>query len=92
MFGILKEIFAFAGKKRGLLTKALQFPALMLTLDIVTGKREIGVLPVLGVMLISIVGRTACFYYATNAETETGYFMAAEKRIHIGDRLRYIPM
>ena len=50
MFGILKEIFAFAGKKRGLLTKAmlvsfigaffaaLQFPALMLTLDIVTGK------------------------------------------------------
>ncbi len=36
--------------------------------------------------------RQACFYYATNAETETGYFMAAEKRVHIGDRLRYIPM
>ena len=25
-------------------------------------------------------------------KAETGYFMVAEKRIHIGDRLRYIPM
>ena len=25
-------------------------------------------------------------------QTETGYCMVAEKRIHIGDRLRYIPM
>ena len=43
-------------------------------------------------MLVSVAGRTACSYWSTNAETETGYFMVAEKRIHIGDRLRYIPM
>lgn len=104
MVGILKEIIAFAGKKRKLLTKAmvvsfigavfaaLQFLALMITLDIIVGGKEAKILPVLLVMLVSIAGRLACFYYATNAETETGYFMAAEKRVHIGDRLRYIPM
>ncbi len=104
MVGILKEIIAFAGKKRKLLTKAMvvsfigavfaamQFLALMMTLDIIVGGKEAKILPVLLVMLVSIAGRLACFYYATNAETETGYFMAAEKRVHIGDRLRYIPM
>lgn len=104
MFGILKEIFAFSGEKRKLLTKsmivsfvgavfaALQFLALMMTLDIIVGEKEAKILPVVIVMLVSVIGRLVCFYYATNAETETGYFMAAEKRVHIGDRLRYIPM
>lgn len=104
MFGILKEIFAFSGEKRKLLTKsmivsfvgavfaALQFLALMMTLDIIVGEKEAKILLVVIVMLVSVIGRLVCFYYATNAETETGYFMAAEKRVHIGDRLRYIPM
>ena len=104
MFGILKEIFAFAGEKKKLLTKAMivsfvgavfaamQFLALMMTLNIVIEQKETGIWPVAAVMVVSIIGRLACFYYSTNAETETGYFMAAEKRIHIGDRLRYIPM
>ena len=104
MIRILKEIIAFSGKKKKLFTKAmivsfigavfgaLQFLALMMTLDIIVGGKEAHILPVFAVMLISMLGRQACFYYATNAETETGYFMAAEKRVHIGDRLRYIPM
>ena len=104
MIGILKEIIAFSGKKKSLFTKAvigsfigafcgaLQFLALMLTLDIIVGGKDVHILPVFIVMLVSMLGRQACFYYATNAETETGYFMAAEKRVHIGDRLRYIPM
>ena len=53
---------------------------------------SLSIWPVIGVMLVSVAGRTACSYWSTNAETETGYFMVAEKRIHIGDRLRYIPM
>lgn len=52
MFGILKEIFAFSGEKRKLLTKsmivsfvgavfaALQFLALMMTLDIIVGEKR----------------------------------------------------
>ncbi len=104
MFGIIKKIFAFAGTKRGLLRKAmgvsllgalfssLQFLALMLTIDIVEGSIPVSIWPIAGIMLISILGHIACAYYSTNAETETGYYMAAEKRVHIGDRLRYIPM
>ena len=104
MFGVLKKIFDFAGTRRGLLKKAmavsllgalfaaLQFLALMLALDMLTGGADFAVWPVVGVMAVSILGHIACAYYATNAETDTGYHMAAEKRVYIGDRLRYIPM
>ncbi len=104
MFSVLKKISDFAGIRRGLLKKsmavaflgavfaALQFAALMLTLDILVGGADLRIWPVIGVMVVSVVGRAACSYWSTNAETETGYFMVAEKRIHIGDRLRYIPM
>ena len=104
MFSVLKKISDFAGTRRGLLKKsmavaflgavfaALQFAALMLTLDILVGGADLRIWPVIGVMVVSVVGLAACSYWSTNAETETGYFMVAEKRIHIGDRLRYIPM
>ena len=104
MFSVLKKISDFAGTRRGLLKKsmavaflgavfaALQFAALMLTLDILVGGADLHIWPVIGMMVVSVVGRAACSYWSTNAETETGYFMVAEKRIHIGDRLRYIPM
>ena len=104
MFSVLKKISDFAGTRRGLLKKsmavaflgavfaALQFAALMLTLDILVGGVDLRIWPVIGVMMVSVVGRAACSYWSTNAETEPGYFMVAEKRIHIGDRLRYIPM
>lgn len=106
MIKMIQKIFVFAGKKRRLLTKAtivafigavfgaLQFGALMLILDaVLSGKHNTSVgWMALGIMVVSIIGRIICMYYATNAETETGYFMVAEKRIHIGDRLRYIPM
>ena len=104
MFSVLKKISDFAGTRRSLLKKsmavaflgavfaALQFAALMLTLDILVGGAALHVWPVIGVMVVSVIGRAACSYWSTNAETETGYFMVAEKRVHIGDRLRYIPM
>lgn len=104
MFGVLKKIFAFAGTRQRLLKKAmaisllgalfaaLQFLALMLALDLLVDGSDFAVWPVAGIMLVSILGHIACAYYATNAETDTGYHMAAEKRVHIGDRLRYIPM
>ena len=76
----------------GAVFTAFQFWALMLTLEILVGGANLSIWPVIGVMLVSVAGRTACSYWSTNAETETGYFMVAEKRVHIGDRLRYIPM
>ena len=104
MFGILKKIFAFAGSRRGLLKKsmvvafvgavfaALQFAALMLTLDVLVGGADLNLLPIVALLVVSVLGRTLCSYRSTNEETEAGYFMVAEKRIAIGDRLRYIPM
>ena len=104
MFGILKKIYAFAGSRKNLLLKsmviaflgavfsAIQFGALLLTLDMLTTGAMGSLWPVVGLMVLSTVGKTICSYHSTNMETQTGYSMVAEKRIHIGDRLRYIPM
>ena len=104
MFGVLKKFFAFAGKRKKLLVKsmivafvgavfsALQVVAMMFSLDYIVAGQISKIWFVFSIMLVSIIGRAACSYYSTNAQTETGYFMVAEKRIHIGDRLRYIPM
>ena len=93
MFSVLRKISAFAGSRRGLLKKsmlvaflgavftAFQFWALMLTLEILVAGASLSIWPVIGVMLVSVAGRTACSYWSTNAETETGYFMVAEKRM-----------
>ena len=86
MFSVLRKISAFAGSRRGLLKKsmlvaflgavftAFQFWALMLTLEILVAGASLSIWPVIGVMLVSVAGRTACSYWSTNAETETGYF------------------
>ncbi|MDO4280202.1 MAG: ABC transporter ATP-binding protein [Peptococcaceae bacterium] len=106
MIGTLKKIFAFAGGKQGLLKKsllfaflaglfaALQFAALYVVVDaLATGSRDGRVIWIaLGIMAISLIGRIITTYFSTMAQTETGYHMVAEKRIHIGDRLRYMPM
>lgn len=104
MFGILKKIYIFAGNRRPLLIKSMvvaflgalfssvQFAALLLTLDMLISGSLGGLWSVVGLMVLSTAGKAICSYHSTNMETETGYFMVAEKRIHIGDRLRYIPM
>ncbi|MDO4354932.1 MAG: ABC transporter ATP-binding protein [Clostridia bacterium] len=106
MLKVLKKIFVFAGRKRGVLVRstaisfvgalfsALQFWALMLILEAMTaGNRDAGLIAqALLILLISVLGRGVCAYHSTNGETDAGYFMVADKRIHIGDRLRYIPM
>ena len=106
MYGTLKKIFAFAGSKEGLLKKsllfaflsglfaALQFAALFIVVEaLVSDNRDSRFIWVsLGIMAVPLVGRIITTYFSTMEQTETGYCMVAEKRIHIGDRLRYIPM
>ena len=43
-------------------------------------------------MLLSIIGRIICFYFSRLQQTHAGYFMSANKRIDIGNRLKSIPM
>ena len=106
MYGTLKKIFDFAGDKKRLLKRslvfsffcgifsALQFAALYVVLDgVISNNRESKIIFIsFGIMLLSMVGRIITTYFSTMDQTETGYGMVAEKRIHIGDRLRYIPM
>lgn len=106
MIQVLKKIFLFAGKRKSLLKKsivisvisavfsAMQFGALMAALDsVINGKRDMNNMWImLAIMLVSIAGRAACTYFSLNDQTQTGYFMVADKRVHIGDLLRYIPM
>lgn len=106
MIKIIGKIFGFAGSRKKLLIKAtfvsflgaifsaFQFAALLLVLDaVLAGNKDTSLIWIsLGIILVSVLGKGACMYYSTNAETEAGFFMVAEKRIHIGDRLRYIPM
>ena len=106
MYGTLKKIIAFAGSKEGLLKKSLlfallsglfavlQFAALFIVVEaLVSDNRDSRFIWIsLGIMAVSLVGRIITTYFSTMEQTETGYCMVAEKRIHIGDRLRYIPM
>ena len=106
MYGTLKKIITFAGSKEGLLKKsllfaflsglfaALQFAALFIVVEaLVSDNRDRRFIWIsLGIMAVSLVGRIITTYFSTMEQTETGYCMVAEKRIHIGDRLRYIPM
>ena len=106
MYGTLKKIFAFAGSKKGLLKKsllfaflsglfsAMQFAALFVVIGALVSDNRDGMFIwlSLGIMAVSLIGRIITTYFSTMEQTETGYCMVAEKRIHIGDRLRYIPM
>ena len=105
MLGIIKKIFRFSGSKRTVLTRAivvafigavftaLQFGALLYAAEaLLSSQTSVNMWVILGILLVSVLGRMVCFYFSVNDETEAGYFMVAEKRVHIGDRLRYIPM
>ena len=106
MIGTLKKIFAFAGGRKNLLKKALffsllngictsfQFCALYFIVDELASDDHsfTSVWMSLGMMALSIAGRIFASFFSMNEQTIVGYGMVADKRISIGDRLRYIPM
>ena len=47
---------------------------------------------VLGILLASLVGKIITQYVSQLEQTHTGYFMAADKRIRIGNKLKKVPM
>ena len=106
MIETLRKIYLFAGKRQPLLKKsllfaflnglfaALQFAALYVAVRTVAsgtpGTREI--LLSLGLMIVSVLGRIFASVFSMNQQTVVGYGMVADRRIAVGDRLRYIPM
>ena len=105
MIETFKKIFHFSEKRTGILWESIifnilhsvfdimQFAALYLALHAIFDDsiKNAGMKSMI-LVLISIVGRTAMDFCSNLRQTKAGYFMAADKRIDIGNRMRYMPM
>ena len=74
--------------------EALQFVALLVVLRALVEQNMTGATPwmAFGIMAVSVTGAALCWYLAHNSEGHANYRMCAEKRIHIGERMKYMPM
>lgn len=82
-FELLRSIF-----------EALQFVALLIVLRALVEQNITGATAwtTLGIMVVSVAGAALCWYLAHNSEGHANYRMCGEKRIHIGERMKYMPM
>lgn len=82
-FELLRSIF-----------EALQFVALLIVLRALVEQNITGATAwtALGIMVVSVAGAALCWYLAHNSEGHANYRMCGEKRIHIGERMKYMPM
>ena len=106
MIGALKKIWQFAGEERSNINKSVGFCFLnavfhMLEIGaiyyVVTalteGETGTGTAWLaLGLLLASILGNAVTKYFSQLEQTHAGFFMAANKRIHIGNQLKSVPM
>lgn len=106
MIEIFKKIWVFAGKEQKNIKKSvflgfinaifhmLQIGAIFLTIQALVqgnvGKEVIGYVLVL--MVLSIAIKIVTSYFSQLQQTHAGYFMAANKRIYIGNKMKLIPM
>ncbi|MFL0251881.1 ABC transporter ATP-binding protein [Clostridium neuense] len=106
MIETFRKIWTFAGKEQKDIRNSiilnfinaifymLQIGAIFLTIQELV-KKEVEVktiLYILILMLISIVGKIVTNYFSQLEQTHAGYFMAANKRIFIGNKMKLIPM
>lgn len=106
MIQTLKKIWAFAGKERSNINKSvalgfvyalfsmLEVGAIYLVLSAVLegDKNPQNAWNGLGLLIASILGRATMKYFSQLQQTHAGYFMAANKRIQIADKLKRVPM
>lgn len=106
MFDAYKRFFRFSGTEKSTWYKgmafellrsifeALQFVALLIVLRALVEQNITGATAwtALGIMVVSVAGAAFCWYLAHNSEGHANYRMCGEKRIHIGERMKYMPM
>lgn len=106
MIQALKKIWQFAGEERKEINKSivLQFfyavfhmfqigAIYVVVLALVNGDpTSRSAWTALALLVVSIAGRAAMNRFAQLQQTHAGYFMAANKRIAIGNRLKSVPM
>ena len=70
-----------------------QIGALFLILNgLVEGIKGRDILFAFLLLLAGVIGKIVCSYISDFSQTRVGYFMCADKRIHVGDRMKYMPM
>ena len=106
MFDAYRRFFAFAGKQAGTWKKGLvfeflrsifeafQFIALLIVLRALVEQNVTAATAwvALGTMAVSVAGAALFWYLAHNSEGQANYRMCGDKRIHIGERMKYMPM
>lgn len=106
MIGIFKKFFDFAGDQKGRQKKgmvfavlhsifeALQLIALAVVLQAIVDKNVSAATAwaSLGIMLASITGTVVTGHISRMSEINGSFLMCAEKRVKIGDRMKYMPM
>ena len=106
MIHSFRKFFEFAGRQSrnwylGLLyeiirciLEALQFAALLVVLDGLVHDNITAQTALLafGIMLVSVIGTAIFWYLAHGKEGEGSYRMCEDKRIQIGNRMKYMPM
>ena len=106
MISAFKKIWNFAGKEQNNIKTsivlallhsvfyAMQFAAVFVVLKALTesNSSKIYALYAFGIMAVSIIGRIILNTYSQLQRVHAGYFMVANKRISIGNKLRTVPM
>ncbi|MFQ9516195.1 MAG: ABC transporter ATP-binding protein [Eubacterium sp.] len=106
MIGTLKKIWQFAGKERGNINKSVAVSFLsaifhmfeigaiyFVIVALTDGKKGMETAwAALAFMVISIIGSAVTTRFSKMQQTHAGYFMAADRRISIANRLKGVPM
>ena len=107
MYQMVKKFFDFCGRKNRIkfyksvglgvleaMFTAMKIPAAFFAVTAAVHHRidTEAVLRVVILMLISILGKMTVNRFSTMLQTEGGYDTCAQKRIEIGEHLRYLPM
>ena len=106
MIQTLKKIWSFAGKEKSNINKSvllcfihslfsmLEVGAIYLILSkmLEADKNPQSALFALGLLTVSILGKAGMKYFSQLQQTHAGFFMAANKRIQIADKVKRMPM
>ena len=105
MIRTLKKIYYFSGKMQGTLKTTILFSVLHSVFDmmsfaalalvfsgIINGFETEIIWQIFGITFASMILKIICSYISDFYKVKIGYLMCAEKRIHIGDRIKYMPM
>ncbi|WP_313187493.1 ABC transporter ATP-binding protein [Lacrimispora sp.] len=105
MVSTLRKIYRFSGRMQGTMKTAILFSVLHSIFDmmafaalalvfsgIIDGFETAGIWQIFGIAFAGMILKICCSYMTDFNKVKIGYFMCAEKRIHIGGRMKYMPM